>query len=58
MVVCSVIPIARHTSVTGVPVSACLSAWAICSSVKLLFRIGIRPSSRAHHAGFLTLLPD
>jgi hypothetical protein len=54
--VCSEIPIARHISVTGVPVSACRNAWAICSSVKRLIRIGIRPSSGAQYAGSLTLL--
>jgi hypothetical protein len=44
--------------VTGVPVSASLSACAICSSVKRLFRIGIRPSSGLDYAEFLTSLPD
>jgi len=34
---CSDTPIRRSTSATAVPVSACFSAKAICSSVNLLF---------------------
>lgn len=37
--VCSEIPIRRMTSATGVPVSACFNAKAICSSVYLDFLI-------------------
>ena len=40
---CSLAPIARHTAITGVPVSACLSACPICPSVKRLFRMASAP---------------
>jgi hypothetical protein len=44
--VCSLTPILRQTSNTGVPVSACFSANAICSSVNRFALIRTRPSSR------------
>ena len=48
------IPIRRSTSATGVPVSACFSAKAICSSVYLLFfTVPLLPSGN-HKTGNLT----
>ena len=47
-------PIRRITSATGVPVSACLSAYAICSSVYLDFFTACSFLTRDHNAGKLT----
>src|SRR6476469_7340199 len=51
-------PIGRSTSATGVPVSACFSAKAICSSVNLLFFTALLLPSGAHETGKLALTPD
>jgi hypothetical protein len=47
-----------YSSVTGIPISACLSACAICSSVKRLFRTGIALLRGSINAEFLASLLD
>lgn len=51
-------PIRRSTSATGVPVSACFSAKAICSSVNLLFFTAALLPSGSHKTGKLAVRPD
>src|SRR3954469_6586317 len=48
----------RSTSATGVPVSACFSANAICSSVNLLFFTAPLLPSGSHKTGKLAFKPD